>query len=187
MKITCLVFVLIYSVALMRGTSYAASLNPASQQSSSESVANTVGGQPQDARRGARFEEGTQIPKASDEQGDHRHASDKNRLHRTRSLTKTNHPKQLLNNGERSTPRNTMNLDQPGSPKSRGASKDAVFQNGPLHSGPSAGLPRAVQRGATSLSNVRHRGPNAPIVGGMGSSHTRNTGAVDGSRMNRKP
>ncbi|MGA8505034.1 MAG: hypothetical protein WB762_05450 [Candidatus Sulfotelmatobacter sp.] len=42
-----------------------------------------------------------------------------------------------------------------------------------------------------SLNNVRHRGPNPAVVGGSagGSAnlHSSNTGAINGTRMKRKP
>ncbi|MGA7447595.1 MAG: hypothetical protein WBQ43_21375 [Terriglobales bacterium] len=42
-----------------------------------------------------------------------------------------------------------------------------------------------------SLNNVRHRGPNPAVVGGLagGSAnlHSSNTGAINGTHMHRKP
>jgi hypothetical protein len=45
----------------------------------------------------------------------------------------------------------------------------------------------AIRPGGPSLDNVRHRGANPAVIGGPGSSDSSNTGAVNGTRMKRKP
>ncbi|MGB7864306.1 MAG: hypothetical protein WCF74_13010 [Candidatus Sulfotelmatobacter sp.] len=38
-----------------------------------------------------------------------------------------------------------------------------------------------------SLDNQRHRGANPAVIGGLGTSRLGGTGAINGSRMSRKP
>ena len=104
---------------------------------------------------------------------------------------KANRPKQLPNSRRRSIPGNAMNLHQPGSDKSGAAAKGGLIQNETANNAlpvrpPSAVRPR--QRVSPSLNNVRHRGPNPAVIGGSaGNSNSRNTGAINGTRMHRKP
>jgi len=178
MKFTCLLFLsLIVTMswaALMPGTSYAAS----SQQTSAESSATaTVARNP------------------SKEQISARHASDKNHPRRRASLTVANHPKQLPSGRTRSIPGNAANLHQPGSGKSGAAAKGGLIQNQTASNAIRVRPPGTVRSTATtlnpSLNNVRHRGPNSAVVGGSagGSANlnSSNTGAINGTRMHRKP
>jgi hypothetical protein len=50
-----------------------------------------------------------------------------------------------------------------------------------------ARTPSVVRPTVPSFNNVRHRSPNPAVVGGSPSSHSSNSGAINGTRMNRKP
>jgi hypothetical protein len=89
---------------------------------------------------------------------------------------------------------NAASLHQPGSGNS-GAAKGGLIQNEKASNAMPV-RPRGTVRptAATlnpSFNNVRHRGPNSAVVGGSagGSANlnSSNTGAINGTRMHRKP
>jgi len=45
----------------------------------------------------------------------------------------------------------------------------------------------AIPAGKSSLTTVRHRGSNAPVIGGSTNSNSATTGALNGSRFSRRP
>ena len=61
--------------------------------------------------------------------------------------------------------------------------KGAAIQN------PNAGRsrPRPPSAPAPLLSNLRHRSPNPAVISGTANLSTRNTGAIDGRQMHRRP
>jgi len=101
------------------------------------------------------------------------------------SLTKVNHPKQLPRSQHRSLPGNA--LHQPASKKSGGAAKNGLIPNEAVNNALAARTPSVVRPTVPSFNNVRHRSPNPAVVGGSPSSHSSNSGAINGTRMNRKP
>jgi hypothetical protein len=103
------------------------------------------------------------------------------------SLTKANRPQQLPNSRQLSLPGNAMNLHQPGSDKSSGAAKSGTIRNETGNIALAVRTPSVVRPTVPSFNNVRHRGPNPAAVGGSPNSHSSNTGAINGTRMNRKP
>ncbi len=135
------------------------------------------------AQRGGRA--AGQHHQASDEQRDHGRASDPNHPPSRASLTKANRPKQLPNSRQRSIPGNA--LHQPGSDKSGGAAKSGFIRNETVNNALAVRTPSVVRPTVPSLNNVRHRSPNPAVVGGSPNSHSSNTGAINGTRMNRKP
>ena len=191
MKGTGLLFLLLTmsSAALMQGTSYAAP----SQQTSAERSPNPASNHPHDAEYAAPVDNGKHETggKDSNAQRDARHASDKNHPRSRASLTAPNHPKQLPNSRKRSMPGNAMNLHQPGSDKSGGVAKGGSIQNEKVNNAPAVRPPSVVRPTVASLNNalnnVRHRGPNPAVVGGSANLAGRNIGAINGTRMNRKP
>ena len=188
MRATCLLFLMIDYAALMPGTSYAAQSNPASQQRSSESLANTISDHPRDAVHGVPFEDGENQKQGetSDEQRDHHYASDGNHSRSRASLTKANRPKQLPNGRKGSIPGNAMNLHQPDSAKSGGAAKDGLIRNETVNIALPV-RPPVVRRTVPSLNNARHRGANPAVIGGSAKSDSRNSGEISGTRMIRRP
>ena len=122
---------------------------------------------------------------ASDEERDHGRASDTNHPPSRASLTKANRPQQLPNSRQRSLPGNA--LHQPGSSKSSGAPKGGLIRNETVNNALAVRASSVVRPTVPALNNVHHRGPNPAVVGGSPNSHGRNTGAINGTRMNRKP
>ena len=174
MKPLCFLFLTIACVLWIEGTTCAAS----SQQTSAEGSATTpVAGNP------------------SKEQRYPRHASDKNHPRNRASLTVANHPMQLPNGRTRSIPGNAASLHQPGSGKSGAAAKAGLIHNVTASNAMPVRPPGTVRPTATTLNpslnlspnNVRHRGPNPAVVGGSANLTSSNTGAINGTRMHRKP
>jgi len=89
-------------------------------------------------------------------------------------------------------PGNAMNLHLPGSAKPDDAAKGEFIQNKtvdtalPVRRWLSVARPNLLSLNP-SLNNVRHRGPNPAVVGGSANSYSRNTGVINGTRMNRRP
>jgi|SRR5579863_857640 len=188
MKATCLLFLAIRCAALMNGTGYAAPSSPASQQTSPQSAVKAGGDDPRDGEHATPADDGKHhFGKPPDAQRDHRHASDNGHPRSLTSLTKANRPKQLLNSRKTAIPGRAMNLHQPDSAKSGGAAKDGSIHHETVGSGLPVRPPTVAQPTASSLNNERHRGPNPAVIGGPANSDSRNTGAINGTRMNRRP
>jgi hypothetical protein len=130
-----------------------------------------------------------------------RRATDKNHPRSRANLTTPNHPKQLLNTRKRSTPGNTANFHHPDPSKSGAAANDNDNDRLVQNQRGSTTMPRRpqviVRPTAATLNsslnplpgNVRHRGPNSAVVGVGGSPNlnSSNTGAINGTRMHRRP
>ena len=189
MKPPYLLFLMIAFAMWIGGASYAAS----AQQTSAGSPGDTAGERSHDAERAATADDGKgkkeQSP--SDEQPAPRHASDNSHSRGRAALTAASRPKQLPNSRKRFIPDNAANLQHPGSGKSAAAAKRGLVQNqavkkAPLVLSPNV-VPATVASLRPSLSNVRHRGPNPPVVGGSANSNRMSTGAINGTHMNRRP
>jgi hypothetical protein len=102
------------------------------------------------------------------------------------SPTKTSHRNEVPDRRERSVSAASKNSHRPGSDKSGGAAQNGLARNKTVSHAPSNRAPSAVRPSVPSLSNVRHRGANPAIVGGVGASNARNSGALDGTHMNRR-
>jgi hypothetical protein len=175
---------LVGCAVLMSGTSYAAPSDPAPQQSSEGSTKAVRGDHVTDTT----WADGrTHGGKPSDEQRGNRDASDKNHPRSSTSLTKANRPNQLPTRREYSTSGSTMNLHGTGSDKSSDVAKGGLVQNETVNNALRVRPPSVARPAAPSLNNVRHRGPNPAVVGGSANSITRNTGALNGTHMSRKP
>jgi hypothetical protein len=114
-------------------------------------------------------------------------ASGKNHPRNRASLTPATRPKWLPHSRKRSMPGNAMNLHHPGSDKPGGVVKGESIQNETVNNAPAVRPPSVVQPAVASLNNVRHRGPNPPVVGGAANLDRRSTAAINGTRMHRKP
>jgi hypothetical protein len=93
--------------------------------------------------------------------------------------------KELPNSRQRSLPGNV--LHQASSNKSGGAAKGGLTPNETVHNALPVRTSSVVRPATPSLNNVRHRGPNPAVVGGSPNLHSSNAGAINGTRMNRKP
>jgi len=181
MKISCFVLWVI-SGALGLAARDAAASNPALQQS--EAAANTLREHPSDATSS----DGAKPPVSSVRTGQvQRRAAKANHVPLPASAAKTNRPKHPSKSQARpaATPPRLQ-------PQSRLSHHGVVTKKGSIQSKPGSSTP-VVQRqtlfpsSSLSLNNVRHRGPNPAAIGGGGTSKPGETGAIDGSRMSRKP
>lgn len=188
MKIAYFVFMMIGCAVLMHGTSYAAASDPVAQQGSSARPAGTASDRPR-AVHAAPPDGGKHQAreKPSDEQPGNRRASLKNPPAGQTSLPKTNGTNQIPNRQEHSASKNAMDFHTPGTDKSGGAAKSGLVQNGTGNRALPVRSPNVVRPTVPSLSNVRHLSPNAAVIGGSANATTRNTGAINGTHMNRKP
>jgi hypothetical protein len=163
MKTSLLVF-LVISSALTLAASDATASNPAPQRL--EGAASTV---PTGKRRVQhRAAKANQVPKPP-------HVANTNRLKRPA-------------NGQARSTTATARLQ----PRSRLSQSVVVEKRGSIQN-KSVTSVSAVQRqsmfpsASPSLGNQRHRGPNPAVIGGLGTSKPGGTGAINGSRMSRKP
>ena len=105
------------------------------------------------------------------------------------SLIKKNRPQRLPNNRRSSPTKANMNAHGPVQSNANagvsGAPPPAPAQAGgkalPIQSHTTS--PRAVP----SSNGVRHRGSNPPTVGGPANSAVKNSGAINGAHVSRKP
>ena len=188
MKGTFLLLLMISYAALTPGTTYAGSSSPRPQQASPESAADTVSDHSQDAGQAAPAAGGKRQKdkSSSGEQRDRRHVSGKNQP-RSLATTIKVRPKQLPNNRERFSSGNAMNFHQPGSDKSGGAAKSGLIQRDTVN-GALPVRPANVIRPTVPLrNNVHHRGANPAVIGGSASPAGRNTGAINGTVVHRRP
>jgi hypothetical protein len=188
MKSACLVFMVVGFAALLQGTSFAALSGTASQQGSSASSTDTASDRPR-TEHAAPGDVGKHkaSEKPSDEERDRRRVSDNNHPRSQASLPKTNRPKQIPNRQEHSASGNAMNLHQPGSDKSRGVAQGGSIENETVKSARPAWPPSVVRPTTPSLNNMHHRGANPAVIGGLANAKTGNTGAINGTAMNRRP
>jgi hypothetical protein len=185
MKAACLLFLTMSCAMLMQGTSYAAP----SQQTSAQSSANTAGVHPHGAEHAVSPDNGKRPKEGnpSDEQRGPRYASGKNHPRSRASLSAANRHKQLPRSRKSCLPKNAMKLHQSASDKSRGAATGGLIRNETVQNTLPVRPPSVVRAAVPSLDNVRHRGPNPAVIGGAANSDSRNTGAINGTRMNHKP
>jgi len=189
MKTTILLFLAIGCAALMQETTYADSASPASQQTSSRTATKTNSDHPRDAQLAAPAEDAKnqKAGKPPGEMPDYRNASYRNHPRNDASLNKGNRPKQLPSSRNHSKPANAMNLHQPGPNKFNSAAKGGATHQEAVNSALPVRPSTEARSTAPSLENVRHRGANPAVIGGSANSYSGNTGAINGTRMNRKP
>jgi hypothetical protein len=78
-------------------------------------------------------------------------------------------------------------LHQPGSDRSGVAAKGGLIQNEAVNIALAVRTPSVARPVVPSLNNVRHRSSNPAVASGSPNSHSSDTGAINGTRMNRKP
>lgn len=189
MKITCLLFLTLSCAALKCGAASADPSSPASQQTSPESAAKTISDDSRDAAHGAPANGGIHQKngKPSDEQRERRNVSDTKIARRSAVLLKANRPKSLPNAQERFSHGNAMNLQQPGSNKSAGAARGGFIQQEAVNTALRAHRTNVLPFTGPLHNNVRHRGANPAVIGGPVNSNSRNSAAINGTRMIRRP
>jgi hypothetical protein len=190
MKAICLLlFLMVSCAALMEAIGYAVPSNPGPQQTSPEGAAKTVSGDSRDAAHGAPANEGNQRKngKPSDEQRERRNVSDTKIARSRASLSKANRPKPLPNAQVRFSPGDAMNLQQPGSNKSVGAARGGLIQQGTVNTALRVRPTNVLRPTVPLTNNVRHHGANPAVVRGSVNSNSRNTAAINETRMIRRP
>jgi len=166
---TGLIFVVISWVVLLPGIRYAAS-----QQWSSQGPANASSDDVREGEHAASTDERSpQDGKASDGTRDHRFGSDR----RGASIITPSMPRQLPNPPWRSMSRNAHG----------GPIRGGSVQSETANPAPPVRPPTVVRPLSPSLENVRHHSANPAVIGGSANSDARNTGALNGTRMPRKP
>jgi len=179
-----LLFLTIGWVTLTVGTSYATQ----AQQTSPESTAKTVSDHPQDPehviRADGRNSQQTGTP--SMEGRDRSRRSGKNHLNTSLALPKVP-PKRVSNNRQGRSSGNAIARHQPGSDKRGDVAKSGSNRGNIVHSSQNVRRAEVVRPTAPSVNNVRHRGANPAIIGGSAKPVVRNTGAIDGTTVHRRP
>jgi hypothetical protein len=196
-KTTYLVFAMIGCAASMHGASYAAASTPALQQASSDNHAKIVADSLTNFRRTDPHDS-----RHAGSPGNGKRRAEGNRLtgtqQRRSGLVQSyqhGHPSRAKSNGANQLPhtRQRYALGSAVSPhrsepdKSATAAQRGLIQNERVNNTPSVRPPSHAPPSASSLSNVRHRGPNPAFVGGTANSKTANAGAIDGTHMIRRP
>jgi hypothetical protein len=106
------------------------------------------------------------------------------RITRKSVLPKANLPKPSVNRRPRSLRGNSLHQGVPN--KSGGGVSGGLIQGETMHNGLPVRTSGVVRPAAPSVNIVRHRSPNPAVVGGPVYFHS-STGAIDGTRMKRKP
>lgn len=189
MKTMSLLFLTISWAAFTPRAGYAVQPGPLSQPASPGSSANPASGHPYQGGRTAPANDGRDQAgrTASEEQRRRGRFSGASHPLSPASLAKVNRPQQRANNRQRSQPGVARSLYQLSSDKSGGAAKGGSFQNEAFQCALPVRTSSVVRPGGPSLNNMRHCGANPAVVGGWANSDRRNTGAISGTRMGRKP
>jgi hypothetical protein len=180
------VFVMIGCAALMCGTSFAAPSGPAKQQASSASSGDTATAHPRAEHAPPADGEKHQAGEPSHGPGN-LHASGKSLPPSPASVTKAKRPNQAPSHQENSASGSAMNLREPGLGESGGAVKGGAIQNEPAGKALPVRPSNAVRPAVPAPNNARHRTSNPAVVGGSVSPTAKNTGAINGALIKRKP
>ena len=162
----------------------------ASGQSPSESAARTSRGFARDAGHAAPARHRYRpTGKKTSAAPDHPRTSEKNPGRGHAGVPVATHPKQPLTKGEPSRSGSAVNFHASSLNRSSGVTKDGSIQThtGTSHRTLPVRSPGMARTTAPSFSNVRHRSLNPAAIGGPASSSTRNTAALNGTQMGRRP
>jgi hypothetical protein len=136
---------------------------------------------------GAAESPGSTRPAAS-ERRDHRRASVSNHPPSRANLTKVNRPKAHPNRQAFLPGRGkAINPYPPGSNEPVGVAKGGLIPNKAVHTALPVQTSSVVRPTALPLNKERHRGPNPAVVDGAANLHRSNTGAINGTGINRRP
>jgi hypothetical protein len=187
-KGACFLLLTLCGVSLMPGAASADTARSTAQQTSPESAANPVSDHPQNSEHTAPADRGRSQKDGYSASGrrDNREVSRKNHPPSS-TATKNDRPKQLPNNRKRSSSGNAMNAHQPRSNTRTTATKSALIQWDSKHSVLPVRTASVSRPAAPSPSNARHRGANPAVIGGSANSYGGNSGAINGTRVHRRP
>ena len=186
MRAVGLIFLALGCAASAVGAAAVGQSVAASQQAPTRSAPNAVGNRSHEADHAAPAAGGARVGKPSDDQQNHRKVSGNEPPTTKASPSKANHRNEVPNRRERSAAGNSESPHRPGSDKSGGVAQNGLARNETVRHAPSNRGLSAVRPSVPSLGNVRHRGANPAIVGGVRTSNARSSGALGGTHMNRR-
>ena len=123
----------------------------------------------------------------STKQVEHDRAAKKNHARGSSTVAKPNHPQPRPKNEKHLAPGKLADARRSVAGRSAALPSGTATANKTASKARSAQLPTTSRTSAPTLSIVRHRNPNPAIVGGSKSSTAVSTGAINGTRMSRKP
>ena len=188
MKAAYLFLLMISCAASAPGAARAEAAGLACQQTSPATAPNKLSDRPQNAEHATApdGDKRQQVRNSASKQRDPRHTPATDRPRDRATVATANRSKQVSNNREHSIPTKVTNRQQPSSAKSETPAKNGFTQDEAARNSQPVRPPTVVRPAASSLNNVRHRGANPAIIGGPGSSNTRNTAVIDGTHMNHR-
>ncbi len=157
------------------------------QQTSLDSLKNTVSAHPQDPEHASRADGGKRKEdgKPSGEGKNRGRRSGKN--HPNSAASPKAFPKRVSNERHGSPSGNAIGHHQPGSDKRDDVAKSRLNHGDTIHSSEHVRRAKVIQPAVPSLNNVRHRGANTAILGGSTKPAGKNTGAINGTSVHRRP
>ncbi len=183
MKISCVILA-VMSGALTLGISVALASSAAPQQS--DAASNTASQHLSEAASADVAKPPASTERAGSRQVQHKNAK-ANRLPLPASAGKTNRLKHPPNGHSKSTTAVPRSAYKSGPSQSAVATKKGSIQNKSVTRVSAVQRPNMFPSSSPLLDNVRHRGPNPALIGGLGSSKPRESGAINGSSITRKP
>lgn len=190
MKVTFLFLMTVGLAGLALENIYAAPFSPAWQQAATVAADDSAKNGTHDSSAAATVVQPNRQKDrtSSDGQGNRNHGSNQNHPASRPGKPNSNHLSKSPNSARHSTTESALNHQQP-----------HTGQSGPPVSSKGTGQGKALKRtspshqtGVTqnaipSSANLRRRDPNPALVGGPANATTRNSGAINGTNMNRRP
>jgi len=190
MKATFLFLVTIGLAGVALENSYAAPFGLAGQQGAGAASESSAKPNLHDGSPAAPSEQTKNQKKGTSSAGQRSrpHVSDKNHARNLAGPSDSKHPTPVRKGVRRSTSENPANLRSPAAGKSGSpaATKDFSRSTG-QKPGATSRQPSISRDAEPPLKDVRHRGQNPALIGGPSNSRTRNSSAINGTTMNRKP
>jgi hypothetical protein len=119
--------------------------------------------------------------------GVQRNATKANQVPTPARVAKTNRLKHSRNGQGSSTNAASRRPPHSGARQSATVAKSGSIQNKPVTGVSAVRRPSMFPSASPALDNLRRRGPNPAVISGLGTSKLSETGAINGSRMSRKP
>jgi hypothetical protein len=182
MKTICLLLLTMINVLLVNRVLYAAPANPARDQNASEGTPKAVNAQTKRPTSDGAPQSDTE---ASGETREPRRAAKSRPSSKAVAINSTR-PGQVVGRQTFSAAGNPANsrpssATQPGPTQGRGSTQnEAIYRALPVRPG------AAIRPGSPLAGTVRHRDPNAAVIGGAAHSNIRSTAAIDGTPTNLK-
>lgn len=182
MKVTCLLLLTIINARLAHGTLYAAPSNPAQNQTASESAPKVVSAQNNrpsgdgDPQSDARASGETRQPRRTA----------KSRPRSKAGTISSTHPEQVGGHQSLAAVGNPANVRSVAPAQSGAVVNHSSRQNEAIYRALPVRPGAAIRLASPFAGTVRHRDPNAAVVGGAANSNIRSTAAINGTRTNLK-